>query len=663
MKHHILTLATVLAMASITSGDTPTDDTSDNASGWSSLFNGQDLSGWKVKAMGHELGEDPWNTVRVEDGMIRMNYDNYEGTFDDRFVHLFHEVPWSRYRLRVEYRFHGEQVPGGPGWAWRNSGAMLHCQDPATMGTDQAFPVSIEGQFLGGDGTNERSTGNLCTPGTHVRLDGKLDRRHCINSNSQTMHGDQWVTAEFEVDGGGTVRHFINGELVMEYEKPILDTNDPDAAAIAPADRVTILDRGWIALQGESHPVDFRRVEIKPLDGLRVIGGPILGNLREDGASVWLRFNEPGPIPYELTNLDKDISWNLEIPAKGVHDGSVTFHFGDLEPATRYRLRLDDATGTDFHFTTLPRGGGNHARIAFGSCAKEQPGSASVWKRMAADDITALVLLGDTPYIDTTDLEIQRRRYREFAAADGFRQLATHVPVYSTWDDHDIGRNDTDGNLEGKDNSRKAFIEHRPNPGSGKDGQGIFTSFRQGPVEVFILDTRWFARTEGGEDDPTLLGAAQWAWLERGLEASDAPFTILCNGMVFNGSVRPGKTDCWGRYPKEYDRLITLLERTGTRDVVLVSGDVHWSRSIRHEASDRLGFDLVEYTTSPIHEHLIKAADAPHPGLRWSRGEVNSFLLVDASTNQDGSGTLTASFRNAAGEVMHSETMTIAAED
>ena len=157
---------------------------------WIPLFNGTDLTGWTTKAAGHELGTDPWNTVRVEDGMIRMDYSDYEGTFDDRFVHLFHEVPWSRYRLRVEYRFHGEQVPGGPGWAWRNSGAMLHCQHPASMGVDQPFPVCIEGQLLGGDGTNERTTGNLCTPGTHVHMDGTLDRRHCINSKSKTCQAD-----------------------------------------------------------------------------------------------------------------------------------------------------------------------------------------------------------------------------------------------------------------------------------------------------------------------------------------------------------------------------------------------------------------------------------------------------------------------------------------
>lgn len=238
------------------------ESASDDA--WISLFNGRDLEGWTPKIAGHALGEDPYGTVRVEDGMIRIGYDGYDPPFRDRFCHLFYERPFERYRLRVEYRFHGDQVAGGPGWAWRNSGAMLHCQDPKTMGRDQSFPVSIEGQFLGGDGSSPRTTGNLCTPGTNVVMKDRLERRHCINSSSETCHGDDWVVAEFEVDGSGTVKHFINGRLVLEYEQPQLDPDDADARPLVKGDDL-LLDSGWIALQGESHPIDFRRVELRPL--------------------------------------------------------------------------------------------------------------------------------------------------------------------------------------------------------------------------------------------------------------------------------------------------------------------------------------------------------------------------------------------------------------
>ena len=243
----------------------PDSKTTLSTSEWKPLFNGKDLTGWTPKIAGQPLGEDPYETVRVEDGMIRVDYDHYEGDFGGRFLHLFYDEPFSRYRLLVEYRFHGDQVKGGPGWAWRNSGAMLHCQDPASMTVEQAFPVCIEGQLLGGDGTHARTTGNLCTPGTHVVYESKLDKRHCINSTSPTCHGDDWVVAEFEVDGGKVVRHFINGELVMTYTDPQLDPGDGDAAKLITSEDL-VLKKGWISLQGESHPVDFKRVEIKPLD-------------------------------------------------------------------------------------------------------------------------------------------------------------------------------------------------------------------------------------------------------------------------------------------------------------------------------------------------------------------------------------------------------------
>src|SRR5688572_30196469 len=159
---------------------------------WRPLFNGKDLTGWTPKIAGHELGDNFANTFRVEDGLLKVRYDGYTD-FGGRFGHLFHAQELAHYRLRVEYRFLGEQVAGGPGWAWRNSGVMLHGQRPETMTREQGFPVSIEVQFLGGDGTNARSTANLCTPGTTVTMGGERNERHCTDSSSATYAGDEWV--------------------------------------------------------------------------------------------------------------------------------------------------------------------------------------------------------------------------------------------------------------------------------------------------------------------------------------------------------------------------------------------------------------------------------------------------------------------------------------
>lgn len=238
-------------------------DAANDQEQWVALFNGKDLTGWTPKFKGHELGENYANTFRVEDGVLRVVYDGYS-QFEGTFGHLFYETPYSNYVLRLEYRFVGDQTPGGPGWALRNSGIMIHGQPPETMDLGQDFPVSIEVQLLGGDGTNERPTGNLCTPGTHVVMDGKLVTQHCTNSKSKTFHGEQWVTAEVEVHGNGHIIHRINGEDVIEYEKPQLDPSDADAQKLIKNGKVQLYG-GYISLQAESHPVEFRNVKIRQL--------------------------------------------------------------------------------------------------------------------------------------------------------------------------------------------------------------------------------------------------------------------------------------------------------------------------------------------------------------------------------------------------------------
>ena len=232
---------------------------------WIQLFNGKDLDGWTPKIRYEEFGEDARNTFRVEDGAIVTRYDKYD-EFGESFGHLFYKEPFSHYRLRVEYRFTGDQVKGGPGWALRNSGLMLHCQDPATMAKDQDFPVSIEAQILGGDGAADRTTMNLCTPGCHVVMKDELVKRHCTKASSQTYHGDQWVTVEAEVRGGELVKHLVDGQVVLEYTQPVLDDTDDKAKPLIEAASGKIeMTGGWISLQSESHPVEFRKVELLKL--------------------------------------------------------------------------------------------------------------------------------------------------------------------------------------------------------------------------------------------------------------------------------------------------------------------------------------------------------------------------------------------------------------
>lgn len=236
-----------------------------NSGQWIQLFNGKDLEGWTPKIRYHAVGENYADTFRVEEGLLKVGYQGYD-EFNATFGHLFYKDEFSHYRLRVEYRFVGQQCNGGPAWALRNSGLMIHGERPETMAINQDFPVSIEVQLLGGDGTNERSTLNLCTPGTNVVKDGELFTPHCTSSSSATYHGEGWVTAEVEVHGNGVIKHIIDGKSVLQYSEPQLDERDAHAKQLAEQQGSIMLNGGTVSLQSESHPVHFRKVELMVLE-------------------------------------------------------------------------------------------------------------------------------------------------------------------------------------------------------------------------------------------------------------------------------------------------------------------------------------------------------------------------------------------------------------
>ncbi len=233
---------------------------------WQQLFNGKDLKDWMPKITGYDLNDNFGNTFRVANGMMQVGYEKYD-KFNDRFGHIFYKDKFSYYIIVVEYRFTGDQAPGGANWATRNSGIMLHCQDPKTMGKNQDFPISIEAQLLGGLSKGPRSTLNLCTPGTNVEMDGKLFTPHCINSKSKTYDGDQWVRAEVEVRGNESIKHIIDGQVVLSYEKPQIGGGNVSGHDPKVKEDGKMLSEGYISLQSESHPVEFRKVELLNLCG------------------------------------------------------------------------------------------------------------------------------------------------------------------------------------------------------------------------------------------------------------------------------------------------------------------------------------------------------------------------------------------------------------
>ena len=272
MKKLLFTLICVLTFGSAVFAQKAADRQE-----WVQLFNGKDLKDWDIKIAGLPLNDNYKNTYRVEKGILRIAYNEYK-TFEGKYGHMYYKQPYSYYRVRFTYRFQGDQTPGGDSWNVRNSGVMVHSQSAASLSLGQTFPVSLELQLLGGLGKGPRHTGNLCTPGTQVYMRGKLRPEHCTDSDSKTYDGDQWVTAEAIVLGDSIVHHIIEGDTVLTYERPevgggfVSAGNDWKAAHIDNADywtkkANTPLGEGYIALQAESHAIDFRNVELLDLKG------------------------------------------------------------------------------------------------------------------------------------------------------------------------------------------------------------------------------------------------------------------------------------------------------------------------------------------------------------------------------------------------------------
>jgi len=366
--------------------------------------------------------------------------------------------------------------------------------------------------------------------------------------------------------------------------------------------------------------------------------GPLIGHVDTTSAKIWARTSEPGN--YELIATSGETQFTAKAKAQFEHDLCVVFELDKLQPDHRYRYTIRATDGTEvsksddnqLHTAPVATADGS-VRLMFGSCCHEDEGTGNAWRRVAIEKPDTVVLLGDTPYIDNTQLRQQRIRYAAFAGFAPMADLLRTTSWYGTWDDHDFGINDTDGRVPGKATSRQVFLEYHANPSYGDGQRGIYCKFRRGPIEVFLLDTRTFAAMEPSpfkRHHASLLGRGQWQWLLDGLRKSTAPVKVLACGMIWNEATRPGKLDHWGSYPHERQALFDAIGKHKTSGVVLVGGDIHRSRVIRHATKKSAGYDIVELITSPMHHSIIKAANAPHPGLLKDMGEPHTFLLLDA---------------------------------
>jgi hypothetical protein len=264
-RYFELLVSTLLIVTLFVEGCNP-PSTTPNKEEWISLFDGSSIENWVPKFTGYELGVNYNETFVLKDSLLSVRYA-VQDTFNAAFGHLYYKEKFSHYRLKARYRFVGEQMTGGPGWAFRNNGLMLHCQDPATLGLNQDFPISLEMQLLGGDGINPRTNANLCTPGTNVIMSDSLFILHCVNSTSDTFHGDAWVDVEVMVLGDSLIQHIIDNQVVMEYNKPTMGGGEISGYNKDVYQEGVPVKDGFIAIQAETHPIDFESIEILNLCG------------------------------------------------------------------------------------------------------------------------------------------------------------------------------------------------------------------------------------------------------------------------------------------------------------------------------------------------------------------------------------------------------------
>lgn len=382
-----------------------------------------------------------------------------------------------------------------------------------------------------------------------------------------------------------------------------------------------------LGLLVNGHAATFARAELL---------GPFVGPVDHESAVVWLRTEGAAEVTMRVVDLNGVEVHAARLAPSADSDWCASAVVRGLRPDTAYRCLVTAPDGVDGECgfrTAVAPGQPGRCAVAIGSCASESfPG---VWERMAGEGVEVVVLCGDTPYIDTSDIAVNRRRHREFLAQPGLADLLRTRSLVGTWDDHDFGGNDTDGRSVERDGIRGVFLDYRPLVTAGEAGQGIYTAFRRGPVEVFLIDARYFSQTEPSPvaaDKPTLLGRRQWDWLRRSLAASTAPFKLLVTGMVWHDKPNTEKDD-WETYAHERDALFRWIGEQRIGGVVLVGGDVHVSLRLAHDTAATAGYAIPEYVSSPLHDRIKpKLVPTQDRRLVWSAVEPNVFLLIEADS-------------------------------
>ena len=260
-------------------------------------------------------------------------------------------------------------------------------------------------------------------------------------------------------------------------------------------------------------------------------------------------------------------------------------------------------------------------RIAFGSCgnqSKPQP----ILKKVVEREPDLFIYLGDNIYGDTKDMNVLAKEYSQLGDKPEFQTLARSVSLLSVWDDHDYGWNDAGKEYEFKEPSKKLFMDFWQVPGKsnrrtrpGIYGSHVFSESGH-TLQIILLDTRTFRdklkrnkkplpdnsqfKNDYEPDssaDKTLLGNAQWKWLEQEL-AKPADLRIVCSSIQFGHQYNGWES--WTNLPLEQKRMVDLIKKTKANGVIFISGDVHWGELSRRDFDDC--YPIYDMTASGLTE-------------------------------------------------------------
>jgi len=388
-----------------------------------------------------------------------------------------------------------------------------------------------------------------------------------------------------------------------------------------------------------AHPEDKTLPPVpldEPIDGpVYLKCGPMIGHTTQDRALLWAKASNAAKLTVRISTdaglANARIVQGPALTADTAFAGTV--EITDLQPATRYyySVLLDGEPVSprpypSFHTTVAP-GTPGKMRFAFVSCVGDRDyHAAAAWGELAARrNIDLLLMLGDNHYANSTDLQKQRAYYLMHRSVGGFQALTAQVPCYAVWDDHDFGHNDSDTTEPNKETSLRAFKEWWANPSYGEENvPGVYFKFSRGDVDFFMLDVRYHRSPDKAEknDQKTMLGDAQFAWLKRELKASKAKLKFIASGSVFDSK---GSLDSWALYPHARRALLDFLREEVGDGVILISGDRHFSAGYQVEGR------FIEITSGPMGSSNATATVTDELWLSCSTGRMWSIFEVDTT--------------------------------